>query len=57
MELEKVEEFIEKLRECEDVALSRFRSEREKINGKQEGYQEAMFAARTIIREFIEKEN
>ena len=44
---------IDKLRDCEDNALSNFRAERERINGKQEGYQEAMSQARSIIVEVL----
>ena len=56
MDKEKAKEIIEKLRDCEDIALTNFRVEREKINGKQEGYQNAMFQARKIVSDFIEED-
>lgn len=51
--MSKADEIINKLRDCEDIALTNFRVEREYINGKQEGYQEAMFKARSIIQDYI----
>ena len=56
MEREKADKIIEELRKCEDIALTNFRVEREKINGKQEGYQNAMFQARKIVSDFIEED-
>ena len=55
MDREKANEIIEKLKDCEDIELMNFKAEKEKVNGKQEGYQEAMLDARRIIREFIEE--
>ena len=52
--MNKDDEIINKLRDCEDNALTNFRVERERINGKQEGYQEAMAKAREVIREILE---
>lgn len=51
-----MEEIINKLRECEDIQLSDFRAEREKINGMQEGYQLAMLKAREVIRECMKED-
>ena len=56
MDREKANEIIDKLKDYEDIALINFRIEREKINGKQEGYQDAMFQARSIIREFTDED-
>ena len=47
---------INELRNNEDILLSNLRAERERINGKQEGYQKAMFDARTIIRNYLKEE-
>lgn len=54
--MNKANEIINKLRECEDIQLSIFRAEREKINGMQEGYQVAMMKARQVIQEHIDSE-
>lgn len=51
-----MEEIINKLRECENIQLSNFRAEREKINGMQEGYQLAMEKARVVIREYMKED-
>lgn len=56
MDREKANKIIERLRDCEDLELSNLKAEREKIDGKQEGYQKAMFELRAIIREFIKEE-
>lgn len=53
--MNKADEIINKLRDCEDIRLSSFRAEREKIIGMQEGYQLAMEQARQVIREMEEK--
>ncbi len=52
-----VEEIINKLKYCEDIQLNRFRVDREKINGMQEGYQLAMEKARDVVREYMRKED
>lgn len=44
-------EIINKLRDREDNELTNFRVARAEINAKQEGYQEAMADARSIIIE------
>ena len=51
-----MEEIINKLRDCEDIQLNRFRVDRERINGMQEGYQLAMEKARDIVREYMKED-
>lgn len=50
-----MEEIIKQLSECEDIQLSEFRANRERINGMQEGYQLAMSKARNIIRDCMKE--
>ena len=53
----KADRIIDDLRTSEDIVLSDLRAERERINGKQEGYQEAMFNARTVIINYLKEDN
>lgn len=52
----KMEDIINKLRNCEDLQLHNFRVEREKINGMQEGYQLAMEKAREIVQRYTKED-
>ena len=52
----KADRIIDDLRTNEDILLSDLRAERERINGKQEGYQEAMFNARMIITNHLKED-
>ena len=52
----KVDRIIDDLITSEDIVLSDLRAEREKINGKQEGYREAMFNARTVIINYLKED-